>query len=136
MINYIISFFRPSLLFQMNPAPLEGLGLNILLVLFSLNIIAGVATIYVVRQKKFDSYINSGMKKIRTLFFTMGFFGFLYTFFAYEGAVILSARIWLLVWVASVIIWTYFIIIYFMKHVPRLKMESVKKRNFSKYLRG
>ncbi len=133
-MQYLVSFFRPEVLFNVRPDPIEALGFKILITIFSLCVIAGIAATYHIKVKKFDVYYIYGLRKIRVIFFTMGVLGFLYTLFAHEGALILSARIWFIVWVVTAILWSMQSLWYFAKDVPRLQEERKKKKIFEKYL--
>lgn len=133
-MQYLVSFFRPEVLFNVRPDPIEALGFKILITLFSLCIIAGIAATYFIRVKKLDAYHIYGLRKIRIIFLTMGILGFLYALFAHEGALILSARIWFILWLIIAILWCTQLLLYFVKDVPRLLEERKKKKIFEKYL--
>ena len=133
-MQYLVGFFRPEVLFNVRPDPIEILGFKILVSIFSLCIVAGIAATYFIQVKKFDVYYIYGLRKIRIIFFTMGALGFLYALFAHEGAFILSARIWFILWVVATILWSTQSLWYFVKDVPRLQEERKKKRIFEKYL--
>lgn len=134
MIEYIISFFRPNLLFQMYPSPLEGRGLQILLFIFSLFFLLGLSLIYIIQSRHCDIIVNKGLKKIRTFFFIMSIVGYIYTFFAYEGAPFLSARIWFLMWFIITLVWLFFCLQYFKRELPKFREYLEKKRIHEKYL--
>ncbi len=133
-MQYLVSFFRPEVLFNLRPDPIESAGLKILIVIFSLCIIACIAATYFIRVKKLNVYYIYGLRKMRIIFFTMGIFGFLYALFVHEGALILSARIWFILWVVATILWSIQSLLYFVKDVPRLQEERKKKKIFEKYL--
>lgn len=134
MIEYIVNFFRPNVLFQMYPSPFEGRGLQILLLIFSLFFLLGLSLVYIIQSRRYDTIVNKGLKKIRTLFFIMSIMGYMYTFFAYEGAPFLSARIWFLIWFIITLVWLFFCLRYFRRELPKFREDLRKKRIYEKYL--
>ena len=134
MLNYIISFFRPGLLFNMRPSSLEGTGLYILLGLFGAIFVLGILAAIFLRKYHGDKLIIRGLKKIESAFITIGILGLAYTWTAYEGVAVLSARIWFLVLVAGLIIWLFFPLWYLVAKMPRIREEIKRKKEFEKYL--
>lgn len=134
MFNYIINFFRPELLFNMRPGTLEGTGLHILLWFFSIMILLGAITSFIMHAKKEDKILTRAIKKFRMLFFTMGVIGFIYTFFAYEGATFLGARFWVIILALTFLFWIFFPIKYVMIEVPKIKEDVRNRKEFEKYL--
>lgn len=134
MLEYILSFFRSELLFNIRPTPVDSTGLMILISIFGAALIFGVIAEFLIRKKKFDEYLKKGFRKIANVLVTMSILGFVYTFFAYEGATILGARFWILLWAIAFVAWIFVPLKYCLREAPRLRAEREKKINFEKYL--
>ena len=133
-MNYIVSFFRTEVLFNLRPAPLAGLGLKILVSGYGALIVLALVTGSVAKRRVADVSYNKGIKKIRNIFWTVGILGLVYTFFAYEGAVFLSARFWVVVLLAIMLVWFIFPLKYLLREIPVMKAEAQRKREVEKYL--
>ena len=59
--------------------------------------------------------------------------GLLLTFFNYEMVPFLSARFWLLLWAAGMVVWLAFIIGLVVK-IPQRKVLLEKEKEFKKYV--
>ena len=134
MLNYITSFFRPGLLFNLAPSSLEGLGLNIVLIVFGVIIILGIVTRIFLQSKKGDKVLARGLKRIKNALYTMGILGFIYAFFSYQGARLLSARFWFPLLLLILAFWLYFPIKYIMVEVPKLREDIKNRKEFERYL--
>ncbi len=74
------------------------------------------------------------LSKTESMFLTMGFAGIAWTFFAYEGLPIISARFWMIVWLVSFVLWAYIIAHYALVEVPPLLRDYREKEKREKYL--
>jgi len=134
MFNYIVSYFRPGLLFNLAPASLEGLGLNIVLIVFGVIAVFGIILQIFAQSRKGDKVLSRGIKRVKNAFYTIGILGFIYAFFAYQGARLLSARFWFPLLLLILVFWIYFPIKYIMVEVPRLREDIKNRKEFERYL--
>ena len=131
-MDYLAYFFNPAHLFTVRPNAMNTRAIIILAVIFSILIIAGVVS--KVLAKTNDSLKAKGYTRFFYLFLSMGLIGYLYLFFAWQGAVLLSARFWLLILLIFALTWAGFIIKYLAKDAPKQREEINKKRQFEKYI--
>lgn len=122
--------------FQIRPLPMsKGFALAFL-IFFALMIAAKVGIRMHVAKAKRE--LTKADKKlydlIQSLLLTMGSLGILWTFFAYEGIPILSARFWLVLWIIGLIIWIYFIVRYYVLEYTDFKIKLAEKERLQKYL--
>lgn len=132
MLEYLRYFFNPSHLFSLRPTPLHSRAIIILAIVFSGCLIASLISKFSTKSK--DALKAKGFLKLFHLFLTMGLLGYLYLLFGWQGAVLLSTRFWLLIWLAVFIVWLGFILNYLMVEVPKKRKEINQKRQFEKYI--
>lgn len=133
MINYFISFFRPELLFNFRPGPLEGIGLKISLTLSIVLLIAAIGISFYIKKSQ-DRLLKKGLKKFSIILYTIGALILLYSWVAYEGAPFLSARLWFLLLIAGLAVWLILPIKFFVQEVPKLREDIKNRREYEKYL--
>ena len=131
MFEYLFFFFAPRHLFTIYPGPMALRAVIILAVIFGLFILAGIILQFL---KSPDALKRKGLKRFAALCFTMGGIGLVYTFFAWQGAVLLSARFWLLILGIVAIAWAAFIIRYLIVQAPEQRRQIEKRRQFEKYI--
>jgi len=133
MTDYLKYFFNPKHLFNIRPQAMQPRALTILMIIFAVFIIlAIVSKLLAIKQK--DALIKKGMKQLFNFFLTMGLLGFSYLFFAWQGAILLSARAWLLIGLVVAVIWIFFILKYLIIAVPKKRKAITEKREFEKYI--
>ncbi len=133
-IDVVKNFFKPGVLFNLRPEPLVGQNLQILLYFFGAVLVAAFVLGYVAANRVQDKYVRKALKKIRARLGVMGAVGFIYLFFAYEGAVFLAARFWLVVWGIATLLLLFFPVKYIFKEVPFIHAEENRRKNLEKYL--
>ncbi len=131
MINYLQYFFKPAHLFSLRPEAMRPRALIILAIIFGSFIIAAI--IFKLIKTK-DALRAKGFKKLTYLFTSMGVSGYIYLFFGWQGATLLSARFLLLIWLIVTLIWLLFILKYLIIEVPKKRKEIKDKRLFEKYI--
>lgn len=133
MIDYLKYFLNPGHFLSVRPNPMESRAIIILAVIFSLLLISGVAS-KIVQKKIKDKLKIKGLRRLANIFLIMGVIGFVYLFFAWQGAVLLAARFWLVIWLASFLVWLFFGLKYLFSEAPKIREEIDRKRNFEKYI--
>lgn len=132
MFQYVVRYFYPGILFNMQPGSLEGLGLYILMVTFGVILMLGIITGFLTKSN--DKVLARGLKKIKNAFLTMGIIGYVYIFFASQGAKILSARFWFPLLLVILLFWLSYPVRYIVFKLPKLREEIKKRKEFEKYL--
>ena len=132
MLNYLNYFFDPAHLFSLLPPILHQRAITILAGTFGLLLLGGLFSR--VSSRGVDSLKAKGLKRLGSLGVTMGLLGFLYLFFAWQRAVLLGARFWLLVWLLTTLVWLFFILKYLLMVVPAKRREIDQRRRFEQYL--
>ena len=118
--------FRPEPLSVRGQVFLKGVLLALLIIL-SLNLLY-------LNWKKRDKILAKGAQKVVYWAAVFIFLGALLYWFAYEGAAVLAARLWWLLWLLLALGWLALIIKYFIKDIPRQKKQQLKQEEFKKYL--
>lgn len=123
-------FFLKSYLFEVQPNS-EGLYwyLSIIFVVFIL-----AALILIVVSKKKDKIFKILYAKIINLLIFAGLVGLGLIFLRYEGIPYLGSRLFLLILLLTVIIWSIAIAWYRWKILPQKIKEEKKRQAFEKYL--
>jgi len=130
----LVKFFTPKYLFSLQPA-LPSPGTKIFLMIVStLFLILGIAFFIIAKIKKRDVFLVRTLKRFYTLFFTLGFGGWLLLFFRLNKVYFLSARFWLFLWFVIFVVWLIFIIRYVICRVPQQREKVIKSQEFEKYL--
>lgn len=133
MIDYLKYFFNLRHLLNLRPEAMQTRAMIILLVIFGLLIILGVASRLAVEKIK-DGLKVKAWRRLYHLGLTMGITGLVFFFFAWQGVALLAARFWLVIWLVSLLIWLGFIGKYWFLEIPKLRSEIEHKRKFEKYL--
>ena len=134
MFQYIIRYFYPEILFNMQPGSLECLVLKILIVTFCIIIVLGIIAGFLTKAKTNDKMLARGLKRVKNAFLTIGIIGYVYIFFANQGAKILSARFWFPLLLVILLFWLSYPIRYIIFKLPKLREEIKKRKEFEKYL--
>ena len=133
MVSFLKQFLNFKYLFSLRPLAVDFSVLKILLTVFGILVILAVVFKTLAFKYKNDWLVKRGWEKMFALFLTMGLTGLVYTFFLYEGAALVSARFWLVIWIIVLLTWLFYNLFYLLIQVPRRKREIAKKRNFEKY---
>lgn len=130
----LISFFKPGRLFDLQPGNLSHGMLIFLSVVFSILVVAGVAVKIYRQLAKKDNCTNKLLNKYFGLLLTMGILGLVWVWFRDERVNFLSARFWLVIWLAGLIIWLAMIIKFQTKTIPEIRRNIEKKKELARYL--
>jgi uncharacterized membrane protein HdeD (DUF308 family) len=133
ILEYLRYFFNPSHLFSLRPPLMTQRALMIVIILGVLCIITGIVGMICARRSR-NGLMIKGYRKVTAFGWTMGIFAFLYAFFAYEGAIVLSGRFMILAWLIVAAIWKMYIIRYFWREVPSRRAELDQRKKYSKYI--
>ena len=132
MIDYFQYFFNPAHIFGLRPGAMHRQAIIILAIIFAVFVVAAIVSKILTKTK--DALKAKGYKRFFHLFLTTATLGYVYLFFAWQGAVLLSARFWLLILIVVALIWAIFILKYLIKEVPKKRKEINQKRQFEKYI--
>ena len=131
----VIKFFQPTYLFDLRPFTTDS-TIKIMVIFFSIFILIAIGIKIYKKTRNLEKFQNNLLDKIYYFFITLGGIGLGLTWLRYERVQILSARFWLIIWLAILIIWLYPILKYQFKVVPEAKKNSEEKKLFKKYLPG
>ncbi|MBI2473178.1 hypothetical protein HYV70_01330 [Candidatus Uhrbacteria bacterium] len=130
----MLSFFRPTYWFTMDPPQVGGLLGNAVFVLFVLCVVLGVIGHIVTDRHKKDRYVRQIGKRVSTLLVTMGMLGVALYFFSFEEIQLFGARFWYPVWIIAVMVWTLLIIRFVRIEIPRSQQQTQTRQAIAKYL--
>ena len=116
--------------FSVNPAPLISLGLILLASLIGVFILLAVISFLFKRKGGFYRGIFRRLYDFSVANFLIGV---IILFFNYENIPFFSARFWIGLWVISLAIWLYFILIK-IKDIPAKKQAIALELEKKKYL--
>lgn len=133
MIESIFRFFRPDIFFSLR-STISTKAMVALLVFFAVVVLVAVIIKIWQFKKQPDKLTNILSDKYFNLLLAMGLIGFIYVWFRYERVYFLSGRFWLVVWLATFLVWLGFIWRYQYRTVPELKSKKEQKERFEKYL--
>ena len=126
------NFLTLNFWFSLRPGVFIGLSLKIILGLIFLMIILALVSGF--GKKRWSKSLYAGLwQSLYYFFLTNAIIGLVLVFFNYEMVPFLSARFWFLLWIASLIIWLYFIYRTIIK-IPQRKARLEKEREFNKYI--
>ena len=103
-------------------------------IIFGAMLVGGAVINTLANSKKYDKPLAKGLKKISKMLATMGVIAFFLLFFRYEFVVILSRRFMFGLWFVCLILWVIFIVGYFLKIVPKQRMDKMEQERIKKYL--
>ena len=126
-------FFNPPYLFELRPYTYPE-TIKLMLIFFVMMAIVGVALKIWQKTKKLEKYHEKLLQKYFSFLMIMSVWGFLITWLRYERVHILSARFWLVIWLAAAGWWLYTIIKYQLKVVPQAQKQAENRKMFQKYL--
>jgi len=133
-MEYVLNFFQPGVLFNPRPERISAGGLQIMLAIFLILLIAATVLNFYMTARIRDKLLLRGLKKIRFMLFTMSILGFIYAWFAYEGAIFLSMRAIFLLWVIGFVVWAVFPVKFLLKDRPRIIKAWQEKKKYEKYM--
>ncbi len=81
-----------------------------------------------------EKYRKRAVQKAGSLLLTMGLAGLLFYLFTYERLPILSMRIWLVVWLAGVVLWIWSIYQFIKIEIPRVEALRQEREKLEKWL--
>lgn len=118
------------------PYPAYGFTLWLWVIGFLVLFLAGLVLLFLrVNEKIKSDKINSEvMRRFGNLALFMGLWGFIWLFFRQERVAFLAWRFWLLLWGVVFVFWSYKIIFYIVKRVPKIKEDYLKREIKNKYL--
>ncbi len=108
------------------PQVITSSGLTVLLTVFGLMLLAGIALKSASAKGKLEKFMAKVIARWGSLALTMGGLGMLYVFVRYERVPWFSNRFWLLIWLIGGAFWAYRIIQYHRKKVPELRARHTR----------
>lgn len=129
----IVKFFTPGNFFDLRASADHGTIVS-MLYFFGAMVVIGIIIKIIQTAKRAPHFLDKIFQMYFLLFTVMGAVGLLLVWFRYEHAYFLSARFWLVIWLASLVWWLYAIIRYQVKVVPQAREQLEQKKIFSKYL--
>jgi len=134
MIDFLKQFTNLRQFFTLKPLPIDATTFQLLAGLFGLFLILGIVFIILAKQKKQDHLLNKAYNNFSYLFITMGLIGLLYSWLAFENAVVLSARFIFAIIIVVFLVWLAIILRYRFLKIPKIKKQIQSKKEFEKYL--
>lgn len=116
--------------FSVNPAPLVSVGMLILVSLTAILLIAAFVLFFL---KRHSSFYRGIFKRLYNFSVANFLISLIILFFNYETIPFFSARFWIGLWVLSMLIWLYFILIK-LKGIPAKKQAIAAEQEKKKYL--
>ena len=124
-----------KLSYWFNPSPgqwLEG-NLKIVYAVFALLIVVGLIAWLFIGQNKDNKLMAKFWQRVKNAGFTVGIIGLALIFCRQQRIYFLSMPFLILLNAAGGIVWTYFIVRYIFKTVPKKKKELAEKKEKEKY---
>lgn len=123
-----------NLWFQVQPPMfVPWVGTALLVVFTALAVVGLVAKIYGVRAG-LDKLVRRAVQRAGTCLLSMGLTGLLLYFFVYEHVPVLSMRLWLLVWLLSILVWAWSILRYVQVEIPKVNAVKAERERLNKWL--
>ncbi len=116
--------------FSVNPGALTSFGFRVLLAIVIFLFILGLTSLVLKRKK---SLYRGIFNRVYDLAVANFFIGLLFIFFHYENIPFFTARFWLLIWMAGLLVWAIFIIKKLNK-IPEKRKELELLQEKKKYL--
>ncbi len=132
-MNYIKPLLTLSFWFKTVGEPFLPVFYYVFLVFFTALLVAGIFGGMLYKKQKDYYVLRFAVKYLKNWFIWSGIAGYLWLFFTYERAAVLSSRFWILVWLLSFGAWLFFIVKK-IKNLPKKEEESKRKAQFDKYL--
>ncbi|HPN14494.1 MAG TPA: hypothetical protein PLF71_00030 [bacterium] len=123
-----------SFWFQLQPPMFLGWIGTVLLIVFSLMAVIGLAVKIYGAKSSLEKYRKRAVQKAGSLLLTMGLAGLMFYFFTYERLPILSMRIWLMVWLGVLVLWTWSIYQFIKIEIPRVEALRQEREKLEKWL--
>jgi len=130
----LLNLFNYQVWIKINPGPLLPGSFRILAIIFGAFLVGAIISKKISRFESIDKTKKIAWKKVYSMLAWMGILGLIYLFFASEGIAILGMRVWFLVWIAGVVVWTVFIIRYIFIEIPAKEKSKSNRQHFEKYL--
>ena len=127
------SLFTLSFWFQRIPPELTPFFEKGFFGLFVLLLIGGAVVRIIANHKQREQYVEAIFGRIGNMILTMGILGLLWFFFTYEQIPLLGARFWFLIWLASLLAWVAWILIFAYRKVPELRQADHDRKERMKY---
>ena len=128
------NLFTLSYWFALQPQFFTPIMSRAILVLFVAMTVVGILGFVFIMKRKIDKYNRRAIERASTLLFTMGLFGLLLYFFAFEHVPILSMRIWYIVWLSSALFWAWLVYRYISVEVPAKRALKQEREKMNKWL--
>jgi glucan phosphoethanolaminetransferase (alkaline phosphatase superfamily) len=133
-MNNLLTLFRPSFWFDLQPLGFSPLFEQGFFLLFALLIILGCASRIAARHRKDDRFMKKTYRYLGQLFLTMGIAGMVWFFLTFEQIYLFGARFWFLFWLIGFVAWGWWIYRYVNVTVPQLKQQGKEKNQDQQYL--
>lgn len=125
--------FNTDYLFQI--APSAGFDLPMRIVLYFIFIAAIVIAVMAGKKIRHASGIMKKVwYKLQVWGWSSGIFGLLLVSFRELGAIYLSQRFWLFMWILFIFLWLLYIVYYWKKVVPQKEAKKQESAEFDKWL--
>ena len=128
------SFFQIQNIFRLNPGPLSLKFSLILLSFFGVFFVLAWISKFLQSKNMKDRLIYNFYEKLFIYFLSLSIIGFVYTWFCYEGAYLLSMRLWLILSVLVYCVWFAYIMRYRFNIIPNIRKERKEKKKLENYL--
>ena len=117
------------------PVPFLGkAALWAMTIIFLAMLIAGIVLGIVAKSLKNDRPLSKGLVKIAKLLTIMSVIAFIFLFLRYEFVTILSRRFMFALWFVGLVVWTIFVVRYFVKVVPKQRADKLEQERINRYL--
>jgi len=128
-------FIQPSFYFDAYIKDIHLPTMWVIIGVFALFLIIGLASLFWASKKeKTNSLTAKFFGKLSNWGLWTGIIGLFIAFFRYQRSPYLGMRFWLVAWFLTTLVWLVFVLKFFIKDIPRLKKEKIKKQEFKKYL--
>lgn len=113
---------------------ISKLSAEIFIAIFATMVFLAIASRLAAKGKIKEGFRKKLFEKYYHLLLWLGLSGLLITFFRYEQVYLLSARLWLVIWLVVFVVWLAMVLKYQLKEVPRAQKQLEQAKQFQKYL--
>lgn len=128
----LTKLFDVGYLFQIYPGAGFDWPIRIVLIILFLGAIA--FAVFAGKKIKPQGIMKKVWYKLQVWGWTTGIFGLIFVSFREAGAVYLSQRIWLLLWILIMMVWLLYILYYWKKVVPKKEELKQQTEEYNKWL--
>ena len=108
--------------------------LRIFFIVFLSIVIVGAVVRMISKRNFRDRYALEVTRRVATMLVVMGVLGLWYWFVSGQMIPFMSAHFWLVVWVLGILYWTYTILRYALRTVPKEKERTQQCKDKKKYM--